>query len=316
MNAKYRRITLADRCQISACLESNLSLSRIATMIGKSKSSVSREVLRNSDWMARYFSSSAHNLAHQRRRHVHRPAKVVGEVQDIVTHLLFEAWSPRQIAGRLSLERKSSICAQTIYTYLNQKDPKLRVCLKFYNRRGAGRFSQRKRLRSNQNRLGIENRPLVIDRRQRFGDWERDCLVAANNAHILVVTERKSRFTKIAYLKKRTQILTNKLSCQMIKSKKHPAKSITNDNGSENLDPSGLPVPVYYCTPYKPQQRGTVENTIGLIRKYIKRKTNLDQLPKDFLRWVQKKLNHQPRQILGYRTPFEVFYGVNVALVS
>jgi IS30 family transposase len=172
------------------------------------------------------------------------------------------------------------------------------------------------KLHKSSGKLNIEERPILANQRERIGDWERDCMYAAKRQQLLVCTDRKSRFTKIARVREQSVTAIAKLTNQLLRETKKKAHTVTNDNGPEFRYPDMIKAKVYYCHPRKPQQRGTVENTIGLIRQHIKRKTNLDTLSDADIKDIEDQLNFRPRKCLDYLTPYEVFYDRTVALAS
>lgn len=133
---------------------------------------------------------------------------------------------------------------------------------------------------------------------------------------ILVCTDRKSRLTKLEPYSKFTAQMISRKTLEMIKPLGHPVHTITNDNGTEFRGDQAHGVPVYYCDPRKPQQRGTVENTIGILRKRLGLKTDLKELGRKGLKDLEKAHNLKPRKCLGYRTPYEVFFNTKVALIT
>lgn len=129
----------------------------------------------------------------------------------------------------------------------------------------------------------------------------------------LVCTDRKSRLTKISRLSNRTNKEVDRVTQTLIAETGKRAFTITNDNGADFKGENHLKIPVYYCEPLKPQQRGTVENTIGLLRQYIGRKTDTFSVD---LETIEKKINMRPRKVLGYKTPYEVYFKKKVALAN
>ncbi len=132
---------------------------------------------------------------------------------------------------------------------------------------------------------------------------------------ILVCAERKSRLIKIARVEKPLSLnLTDQTKALLRQANYRPLKTITNDNGGELLDGFSFDVPVYYCEPRNPQQRGTVENTIGLLRQYLPRGSDLSKLSDEQIKAIESALNHRPRKCLDWRTPYEVFFQKSIAL--
>lgn len=310
--AEYRRVTYEDRCQIRAFLHRGVSVKTIAKELGFHKSTIYRELSRNRGRSKKYDAAQAEQLASERFKRCRRTLLLEEEAEGQVLAQLFLDLSPQQISVRMAYEGVLSISHQTIYNYVRRSKRALGPYLRRFNRRGASRLRMKSCKR--EGKLCIDDRPKVADLRKRFGDWERDCLYGSRRKQILVCTDRKSRFsklTKIAVFKAKS---VTKLTNKLLKDTGRPIHTITNDNGTEFRQSQGSIAPVYYCHPRKPQQRGTVENTIGLIRQYIKRTTDLDELsPKD-LQEIENRLNFRPRKCLDYKTPYEVFYGKSVAL--
>lgn len=314
---KYRRLTHKDRCQISHAMETKLSLTRIAKLVGKSKSTISRELRRNAVWQYKYYANTAHEMAQDRRRHCHAPYRVVGDLQSTVVHFLLERWSPERIAGRLKIEQDVSLSRQTIYNYIKNKDRGLRATLPRFNRRGVGRCIQRRQSLQHAHHRSIHERGRGANLRQHFGDWERDGMFGAHQKQLLVCVDRRSRLLRIGKIEELNADWVDELTLRLTYSVLHKVRSVTNDNGSYFKNKNErFKFPVYFCDPRKPQQRGTVENTIGQLRSYITRKTDLDTLDQAALDEIADKLNHRPLKVLGYKTPFEVFYNQTVALLN
>jgi transposase, IS30 family len=162
----------------------------------------------------------------------------------------------------------------------------------------------------------ITQRPEKINNRSRLGDWERDLMCGLNRSALLICVERKSRFLKISKLNSYKAVDVFSQTQQLLAETGTEIKSITNDNGPEFNDGYLSAVPIYYCQPQKPQQRGTVENTIGLLRQYHSRKSDLSEINNEGIVNLENKMNSRPRRCLDYRTPYEVLYNVTVALVS
>lgn len=311
---RYRRVTVHDRYRISAYLELNLTKSEISRKLGFHKSTITRELKRNKVHHKSYSPSRANFKTIQRYRSSRKAYSITQEIAELIQMKITAGWTPLEIAGRMKSEGyERSISHQTIYRYIN-KIELLRSKLKFYKRRGGGRFLQRK-LRNLPWKKSIKQRPDIINERRRYGDWERDTMLIANHKGVLVMVDRKSRYLKIQELKNKTLKQVAKQTKALLQSTKKRVYSLTNDNGPEFFDGALHTVPVYYCDPGKPYQRGTVENSIGKVRKYIGRKTMLTGENKDLTKTVENLLNFRPRRCLDFKTPYEVFYKTSVALV-
>lgn len=306
----YRRVTFEDRCHISAYLQAKVSISDISARLGFNKSTIYRELKRNMSNRG-YIPKSATYHAAVRYERCRRHLKIVPQVEKQITCLLSEDWSPEQISGRLKFENLYPVATPTIYRFIKRHRKELKVYLRRNGKTGAGRFLQRKYRSKNQ--LTIHARPTIADQRKRIGDWERDGMYTANKQQILVLTDRKSRYTKLVRMKSIRPVDVTKLTEQTLRTVGH-VHTVTNDNGPEFRDSRSLPYPAYHCDPGRPDQRGTIENTIGLLRQYLSNKTDLDQMSKRDLLNIERTINLRPRKCLGFQTPYEVFNGIKVAL--
>ena len=309
---KYRRVTQKDRHQIEAYIGANLNLSEIAKRLQFHKSTISRELKRGAGF---YRSKDAHAQYLQRFSRCRRSYKIQQNLCKFVEKKLRSGWSPEQISGRLRFEgAKMAISHQSIYRFIKRKQL-LKMYLRLgYKRRGFGRLMRRSHCRKSSWKRSIRDRPLSAQNRSEIGHWERDLFFGTNRKTVLILSDRKSRYVVLKkspnFKSQQVAELTNKL----LKETKAEVKTITNDNGSEFFDIASVKVPVYFCDVQRPQQRGTIENTIGLLRQYIKRETNLDELSPQKIKALQRRINNRPRKVLDYRTPYEVFYNQKVAL--
>lgn len=311
--ASYRRVAYEDRCQIRAFLQVGESIKAIARKLKFDKSTVYREVARNAESQKKYRAGLAQKRADKRRYFCCRPFLISDELEGQVLSQLFCDWSPDQISRRLAQEEVGSVSHQTIYNYIARNGRSLWPYLRRFNRRGASRI--RMTVHKREGKVSIDERPVACENRKRIGDWERDCMYGANQKRLLVCVDRKSRLSKITKLTGSRVIDVTRLTNKLLKQTNRKVHTITNDNGPEFRRPDGSIAPVYYCYPRRPQQRGTVENTIGLIRQYIKRRHDLDLFTDQDIKRIEDLLNSRPRKCLDYKTPYEVFYQKTVALV-
>ena len=309
----YRRVTFEDRCLISALRKIKLSIAEIANQTGFNKSTISRELRRNGE--KSYLPRQAHQKAQDRFMACRRPKKIRGSLEELVVGKITDDWSPEQVAGRLYREHKLELSHTTIYKYIHEHHEQQSVVRKSLRKVGKGGCGRLKRRRRPEWMLKFSDRPKVIGNRRRFGDWERDTLYAKDRKQVIVCVDRRSRYIKVARVKEPYCLhLTEQTKALLQGTGK--LRSITNDNGSEFQDGFQFNVPVYYCDPRSPHQRGTVENQIGLVRQYITRKTDLTQLSDEQIQAIENKLNHRPRKCLDWKTPHEVFFQATVALAS
>lgn len=309
---KYRRVALKDRIEIQARLIAGLKATEIAKALGFHKSTITREIKRhggNED----YSALRAENKANANFKSCRRKLKLKGELLTFTLKKLKSGWSPVQVERRLQLEKSDhNVSYQTIYRFVNRLDLK-KTHLRFgYKRRGFGRKMRQDRCRKSSWKLSIHQRPQEANNRLELGHWERDTIFDNKRRSLLIFTDRKSRFTLLA---KNPNLKSKDVAARTMKVLKNlPAKTLTNDNGSEFFDTKSISIPTYFCDVLKPGQRGTVENTIGLLRRFVKRENNIVEMSHRKIKALENQINLRPRKCLDYKTPYEIFYKTNVAL--
>lgn len=312
---RYSRVTYVARCQIFSLLQSNTPIITIARILGLHRSTIYREIKRNSSKTGLrnplvYRPEPAHILAFRRYKNCRRPSKIQGRIQEVVLEKLKKRWTPQQIAGRITLEGPTSLSHESIYRYI-RRNPSLES---FLVRNSRVRRQKRARTWDRPLRFAsIHQRPVECRDRVRLGDWERDTMFAKDREALLVCADRKSRYCLLSRLSSIHHQEVAKATVQLMNRSINPVQTITNDNGLEFRSPQKLGPEIYFCDPQKPQQRGTIENTIGVIRRFIKQDTDLKTMD---LNALEEWLNLRPRKILGYKTPFEIYYGRDVALAA
>ena len=310
---RYRRVTLEDRYQIQAYLLNKLSAADIAKKLGFHKCSICREIRRNSV-NGIYLAKVAHEFSRGRFVRCRRPRVLTPALGEKIESYLKD-WSPVQVCGRFKREKVFCPSHETIYKFV-RNSKKFELLRRQGRRMGHGRYTYR--VESGRKKYpdwyrSIRTRGAGANNRSRIGHWERDTMFVAKRKMVLVCADRKSRFTKLMKVNEPIGVhLADDFKKMM---SIYPLKSITNDNGSEFKDGWNYKVPVYYCKPRAPQQRGTIENTIGLLRQYIKKDADHKELTQEKLNAIERNLNLRPRKVLDYRTPYEVFYKIKVALV-
>lgn len=302
----YRRVSFGQRCQIASLMENEISIRRMAVQLKVHRSTIYRELKRNELSRGLYRARQADALARWRRLKFCKKKRLGFNAQ--TERALKAEFSPEQIAGRF--KRQSH---QTIYDEINYHRPELKRFLpRFGKRRGRGRKGRHPHRERPAWMLPISTRPLSVEHRQEIGHWERDTMYLKDRKMLLVCVERKSRFVSIEKINHRSFKKLPKQTLRMISVRK--PLSVTNDNGGEFMGNYRMNLPTYYCDPYCPQQRGSVENMIGVLRRDLTRQTDIDTLTKKDIKKIQDKLNHRPRKCLGFKTPFEVMFNKNVAL--
>lgn len=316
-------LSLAEREEISRGLAADKSIRTIAAELGRAASTISREIAKNNG-PKRYRAIDANDRATRNRA---RPQRLKLQKNPVLTNYvsarLQRFWSPEQIAGRLRLDypnnQRMHISHEAIYrTVYMHKVRKIlphniHHCLrrnrpirhgKHYSTRGQWR-SQIKNARS------IHDRPAEAEDRTVLGHWEGDLVIGSSSSQIATLVDRASRKVALVQLADRSaQHLTTALSQRRTQQPETNVKTLTWDRGMELADHQTITqatgVEVFFADPLSPWQRGTNENTNGLIRQYLPKKTNLSRYSQNELDQIAHDLNTRPRKCLGYRTPIEV----------
>jgi IS30 family transposase len=320
----YTHLTQQERYVISHLDCAGFSLREIARRINRHHATVSRELKRNGpqydctiywyDWTHPKALSRRHQARHYRRRSNQRLVKYV-------ERKLKADWSPEVIAARLKADHpddeKMRVSHETIYRWV-YLDANEGGTLYRHLRRGRKKRRRQKRYGSGRRfiagRVSIAERPAIVDSRERFGDWEGDTIEGKKTTGIIAThVERKSRYLVAAKLAdKKAASLTLQSSRAFWRIPKKMRQTLTVDNGKEFSRFKELQIKtgltVYFADPYAAWQRGTNENTNGLLRQYFPKGTDFRKVTQQNLALVVKKLNHRPRKCLSYQSPHEVFW--------
>lgn len=315
----YTQLTQEERYQIYILKKAGNNQTEIARLLGRDKSTISRELRRNLG-LKGYRPGQAHSLALGRRGDKARP-RLDGRIWQQVEALIREEWSPEQIAGRLSREQGESISHEWIYQYI------------YADKRSGGdlhRFLRCRKVRRKRygsydrrgvipNRRSIDERPAIVDSKRRFGDWEGDTVIGKGHRGALVtLVERKSLYTVIRSVLHKTAEAVRHAVVDGLAPYMDWVHTITYDNGREFADHEGmasdLDARIYFAHAYASWERGLNENTNGLIRQYFPKHRELTHVTTCEIETVMDKLNHRPRKSLGYRTPYEVFFNTRSSL--
>jgi len=313
---KYHRLSTEERYAIAAMRQQQLGVTAMAKHLGRHRSTLYREVKRNqSVHDGRYRASQAVEKASGRQRGSCRNFQYgPTEFRPIAT-LIRQRFSPAQIVGRRQLEGQAVMSHETIYRWL-WMDKRgggtlwrhLRGARK-QRRKRYGRYDSRGRLAGKKT---FEQRPAVVASRQRIGDWEMDTVHGSGTACVVTVVERKTGLVRIGPIARATKELTLERTVKLLWTDRQRVKTITADNGTEfhnyrELE-SILDAQVYFATPHHAWERGTNENTNGLIRHYLPKGMNLSWLTQQQCDRIAEQLNNRPRLRLGFKTPNEVYY--------
>ena len=319
MPKQYDHLTLSERDKITAMLYEHQSLGQIALVLGRSKSTISREIKRNSSPEYKcYLSHRAHGRSEERRTEgSSRPRLKNKETVSFVKTKLKEGWSPEQIAGRLPIEQPGlSISHETIYQYIYHLDTPDRLDL-------IGLLRRAHRIRKNKeigrkthktkipNRISIEQRPLSVETRKQVGHWEGDSLVSRKSLVALnSLVERKSRLLMLTKLPRKSASHTADAVIKRLKSLPLRARrTLTMANGTENAGhqeiTADIGIKCFFAHPYASWERGTNENTNGLIRWSLPKGTDFNTITEKQIVKIKSSLNNRPRKCLGFKTPTE-----------
>lgn len=313
----YTHLTTDERYHIDELLRQEFTQSAIAIELGRSPSTLSRELRRNKGkrgWRPHQAQcKSTERLSERGKQNV---TKVNESAWDFALDKLEnEQWSPEQIHGRLKTKKLPLISHETIYRrilkdkhaggdlYTHLRCKKKRK--KRYGSKTAGRGCI-------PNRVDIEKRPAIVDSRKRVGDWEGDTVIGSHNGGAVMATmvERKARYTVVAKSKDKTTASVIGAIIKEMEPFSLLVKTITFDNGKEFSGHKHLTETfggeIYFARPYHSWERGLNENTNGLIRQYFPKKTVFDNIAEKEFYDAARKLNNRPRKCLGYSTPLEV----------
>ena len=308
-------LTQEERDRVAQLTHEGFEQTEIARRIGRSPATISRELKRNST-CGQYFAAQAQQTAERRRRERPLTRKLdIRENNETIRHGLAHDWSPEQIAGRMKREhpddRQRQVSPQTIYTWIEQ-DEHRDHWTSHLRRRGKRPFHRKK-----PSGMGapIDRRPEVIEQRLRLGDFEGDTVLGPpGTGGLATLVDRKSRYTIIVKIqRKEANHVHQRIRDRLKQLDEQKRQSLTLDNGTEfarchRLE-QHLDMELYFADPGCPYQRGTNENTNGLIRQYYPKGTDFRDISHQDVRSVEILMNERPRECLGFKTPHEVFFG-------
>jgi len=321
----YTHLTRDDRVRLGVLLRVGLSFRSCAVQLGVSPPTVTTEINENGG-RDKYDPYKADRCARKKRyeaNQCHRKWHSDSTETKLAIDLLKLGWSPDQIAGRTKLESKIQLFSPaTIYNNVNP-DKVLRKLLprkhNKYRRRKDGNIRKCERAELSRKR-SIDTRPKIVNERRRIGDWESDTIIGKEKtARILTHVERKTGYLLANLL---YDVSAEKIRIESIKAflniPKNKKKTTTCDNGTEfadwELTEKKLAMQFYFAHPYHSWERGTNENTNGLIRRCFPKGTYFSNIEIEQLNEVVRKINYRPRKRLGYRMPHEKFWGVKVRI--
>jgi IS30 family transposase len=315
----YHQITSEERYILATLRRQGFNQSEIARELGRHRSSICRELKRNSArFDGCYRPSKAVERTAGRRSRSRRNQRFSRADLQRVEALLRQWWSPRQISGRLRLDGTLSISHETIYRHV-WRDLRCGGSLHTFlrgarkqRRKRYGAYDSRGRLAGKRH---ISERPPAAEQRSEIGHWEIDTVIGTGSRHCLVSTvDRKSGYLLIGKLKARTKEHTNRRVLRLMRRHPHRFKTFTADNGTEFHDYAHVEratgVTFYFATPHRSWERGTNENTNGLIRQFIPKGMSMTKISQQDCNAVARLINNRPRERLGFKTPQECFNAI------
>jgi IS30 family transposase len=315
---QYKQLTENDRIEIYAMKQAGFSQTQIAQRLFVHRSTICRELDRNTGHRG-YRPKQAHLLASERRLTARKAIKMTLETIAYIEERLRREHSPEQITGRMKVDPDylgPLVSHERIYQHIWQDKAtggdlykRLRIA---GNKKKRKRYGKRDFRGKIPNRVGIEQRPKIVETKKRLGDWEADTLIGKHHRGAVVsIVERKSQFTLLGQVTHKTADAVGQQMVRQLRPHRHRVHTITTDNGREftghETIARKLQTKVYFADPYQAWQRGLNENINGLIRQYLPKKTDLRHVTDEHLRFIMDRLNHRPKKNLGFKTPYEVF---------
>jgi IS30 family transposase len=306
---KYRQLTSGERYELRALRRQGCSNAEIARALGRHRSTIGREIARNSRKDGGYRPYTADEMSRARRRRSRRNRRFTGPDWALVVARLQEEWSPEQISGRLALSGELRISHETIYRYV--WDDRRHGGALYLHLRGArkkrrkryGRYDSRGRLAG---KRMISERPPGAENRSRVGHLEGDTVLGTDRHALLTLVDRKTGYVLIGKLRARTVEATNRRAIDLINNAARRTRSVTVDNGTEfhgyKAIEAATAADFFFATPHHSWERGTSENTNGLIRQYAPKRTSLAHLTQNDCDSIARRLNHRPRKRLAYHS--------------
>ena len=305
----YKHLSQIERYQIHSLKKAQHNITQIARLLGRDKSTISRELRRNAGCRG-YKAKQACELACKRSESSRNANTLAPWVKEQASALLRLQWSPEQIAGKLPVSHESlylHVYADKAYGGTLWKNLR---CQKQKRKRYASGRDRRGQI---PNRRPLSERPAHIDKRLQVGHWECDTVIGANHKQAIVtVVERKSGYAVMAKVSNKTADLVGAAIIEALNPLKARVKTLTYDNGKEfsshaEID-KALGTTGYFARPFASWERGSNENFNGLLRQYVPKKRQMASITNEEIKMIENRLNNRPRKRLGFRTPAEVFH--------
>ncbi len=307
-------LTSEQRYAISVMYSAGHTQSFIANALDRDKSVISREIRRNCDGRSKKYNADlAQRKCDRRHREKNKRIKLTAEMRSFIIEKLSDKFSPEQIVGYCKNHKIDCVSHEWIYNMIwSDKKRGGKLCKhlrsrgKPYKKRGKSKFI------NHVIRKPIKERPLIVEKRSRFGDLEIDTVLGKHKkAAIVTINDRATGVVKIGKVSSRKSEFVTDKTIQLLKPWKGLIKTITADNGREFMSfqtiEQQLEVNFYFAEPYKSWQRASNENLNGLIRQYFPKGTDFDYISEQNIKFVEQQLNQRPRKRFGYKTPNQMF---------
>lgn len=311
----YKQLTKEQRYQIAALKKEGHSNKEIAENIGTSESTISREFKRNTGKRG-YRPKQAHIKASRRKQDAIKAVKMTLEIIVLVNQKIRFDLSPEQVSGWLLEQHGIRLSHERIYQHVwedKRKGGDLYTHLRQAYKKRRKKYGSKDKRGQISNRIGIEQRPVIVDEKSRIGDWEIDTVIGQNHKGALVtIVERKTKFVVIKKVETKHADGVTAATIELLKAYSGKLFTITADNGKEfsghETIAKELGVDVYFAHPYSSWERGLNENTNGLIRQYFPKGSSFEEITDEQVQDVMYRLNHRPRKGLNYQTPHVAFF--------
>ena len=305
----YKHLSQIERSQIAGLMKAQHSITQIASLIGRHKSTISRELRRNAGSRG-YRPKQASELAIERSEQSRNAYTVAPWVKEQASALVRLQWSPEQVASRLPVSHETLY--QHVYADKTQGGNlwKNLRCQKQKRKRYASGRDRRGQI---PNRRPLSERPAHVEGRKQVGHWECDTVIGANHKQAIVtVVERKSGYAVMAKVSNKTVDLVSQAIIKALTPFEARVKTLTYDNGKEFCAHALIEVALkstgYFARPFASWERGSNENFNGLLRQYVPKKRPMKNINDEEIKMIENRLNNRPRKRLGFRTPAEVFH--------
>ena len=309
-------LTLEQRYDIESYLQDGISIIKIALLLGKNKSVISREISRNCDIRnGKYRAHLAQRKTAERHKKKRKSVRFTAEIKAYIDSHLGLKYSPEQIVGEAQLKGLSCVSVERIYQYvwLDKKQggklyKHLRTKGKKYRKRGSEKDNRGQIV----GKVGISERPSIVEEKLRIGDLEIDLIIGKDHKGALVtINDRVNGMLKIRKIESKEAVLVEAAAIEMLQDWKPFLNTITSDNGKEfarhkNIA-NALEIDYYFAQPYHSWERGANENLNGLVRQYFPKGTSFENITEQQVIDVQEALNNRPRKRFHYLSPQQIF---------